>query len=495
MEDPGREDVWALLRAFSSPSGQSPEAISLPESTLGRALRQGSEYLPPGYSHLIRALGGLFDGPSVPQQQADWQAALDRARAGGAPLSQALAAAGESPIGAAVAGATQGVRPARLQNMWHGTDSNYSAREIAREGFRRGGSAELSIRGTSVSDDPSLSLANFAGGDPDNMLRVRTTIDPRTVRNLSPGQYAAFGTKDVPAPRPGDAPAYSKPQSYYSESEIFWPTETAGQATLTATPADTLLMRRLNEELTRRRELLGEADMLRDGMAILNRGREGDPASPSRWGGRANIWDALLSGRVSMPVPSALQTIMNDRALLSSRSDRPMFHRAVTEMASPMTDSGLASGLLEQIFPQRMRQIASVEDQARQVRNAYDRQSNIGRTIATYPKYEPLPPRAHFEIREQNNAYRNFVRQNENLYRMILDNPVGEATGGIDSLLLRDVMRNLVGNPAHFSDLSSSIANLRGNVPNLREADLRRVLRDPTQMQELIDNWGFPPTR
>ena len=66
-----------------------------------------------------------------------------------------------------------------------------------REGFVKGGSAELKLKGTSLSRDPLVSLnPEFASGDPEKMLVVKPNIDPKNIRNLKPSEYVQ-GLKTV----------------------------------------------------------------------------------------------------------------------------------------------------------------------------------------------------------------------------------------------------------------------------------------------------------
>lgn len=76
--------------------------------------------------------------------------------------------------------------------LWHGTKGEEQAEDITRSGFQKGRSAELGISGTSLSDDPSLSLNRFSEGDPTGMLKVSPEgIDASQVFNLRPSAYAA----------------------------------------------------------------------------------------------------------------------------------------------------------------------------------------------------------------------------------------------------------------------------------------------------------------
>lgn len=88
------------------------------------------------------------------------------------------------------AGSVQGIK--RIPMMFHGIKEGRSAVDsVLSEGFTKGVSSGKRIPGTSISEDPLVSLHTFGRGDPKNVVGVDVLVPPSQIRNLSPGEYAA----------------------------------------------------------------------------------------------------------------------------------------------------------------------------------------------------------------------------------------------------------------------------------------------------------------
>lgn len=188
----------------------------------------------PGTGEAISA----FESAQSGQRAKD---AFDQRRYGeaaGEAILSALAGAGAIPV---VGGAIRGVKPNRLRALWHGADDPASAKDIVKHGFKRGESAEINLQGTSTSRDPYVS-GRFAGGDTSRLLRVSSDVDPKTVRNLRPSEYATndlavTGRYDPEKLRHVPEPVVSKPGHRFQESEIFFTRPKEGVPPLKAQPA------------------------------------------------------------------------------------------------------------------------------------------------------------------------------------------------------------------------------------------------------------------
>lgn len=102
------------------------------------------------------------------------------------PLNFGLSALGALPFVPGV-GAVRGVK--RLPPLYHGTEKWSS---VLREGLKYGENSELSIPGSSLTSDPTVSMRrSFGDNDPRNVLRVTPDVDPQNVRNVSFGEYHA----------------------------------------------------------------------------------------------------------------------------------------------------------------------------------------------------------------------------------------------------------------------------------------------------------------
>lgn len=121
----------------------------------------------------------------------------------------------------ALAGALKGVKPGKwLKGFYHGAKYG-NPDKIIREGFTEGQSAEIGLSGSSLAEDPLVSLKLFSspsGGDEqmENVLRVFPKTKAEDVYNLPPDVYHS-GV--VP---PGEQPVfYGKPNRAYKEAETF----------------------------------------------------------------------------------------------------------------------------------------------------------------------------------------------------------------------------------------------------------------------------------
>ncbi len=104
------------------------------------------------------------------------------------------------------------------QTLYHGTKDPEAAESIAKTGFTKGASAEKNITGTSMSEDPLLSVYNFAEGADSMLTARRPDVD---IKNMRPSEYVK--TPDYWAETADTVPPFHKPQSYFQEDEIFFP--------------------------------------------------------------------------------------------------------------------------------------------------------------------------------------------------------------------------------------------------------------------------------
>ena len=118
------------------------------------------------------------------------------------------------------------MRPTR-QTVYHGTHSGPSVLE---EGWTTGGSAELGIPGTSLSEDMTIAGGSFSGlsgsGGADVIVGRIPEESMGQVRNLRPSEYYAMPyLQDLKGQiKEGEEiMATRKPQSYYREAETFVP--------------------------------------------------------------------------------------------------------------------------------------------------------------------------------------------------------------------------------------------------------------------------------
>ena len=175
----------------------------------------------------------------------------------------------------------------RWPKMYHGTQVDLDT--IMEEGFQRGSSAELHIPGTSMSEDPVMSMKVFAARHPDWVLGVDPQIPPSEVYNLSPSAYM---TREVP----GDfTDIYRKP-GLFAEAETFarrgkryTPEMQSRQAELEKTLIETEnemadLWQRPPGPATeaRRTELSGKRMQLMNELGALQEGAKTTRATPRR---------------------------------------------------------------------------------------------------------------------------------------------------------------------------------------------------------------------
>lgn len=333
------------------------------------------------------------------------------------PDPQELAQTQESLLAALLgfAGAAYGLRRGRLRNLWHGTSDSDAVRAIAQQGFTRGGSAELHIPGTSVSDDPLLSLRNFAESNPKRMLRVETPVSPESIRNLSPGEYAAFGSPL--APLEGRALGYSKPQSYYSESEIFFPRPESAESV----PA--LRGRPLEE---------GEQQSLR------KHARRHSPSGTVFDSASLNLADQIYyptkafqearagNGTLEWVTPAKLLQTIQAAASKLTRSERTSFTRNTlfSDILYLDVSDSSAAKIYKMLFPDTYRDVLGIAERAQMVSRTYTQQRSIGEHIAslTDTKRKSSGGSSPDELKtakelisQQNESYRNFTVWNNEL--------------------------------------------------------------------------------
>ena len=115
-----------------------------------------------------------------------------------------------------------------------------AAEAIEKEGFTGGSSAELKLKGTSMSRDPLMSYRGFSDHG-EGMMEVTTTED-LPLHDLRPSDYLLGVT-------PSDLNAtYRKPNTFFMEDELFAPKRTGAQGHLEARIMDAEEVDKLTKE-------------------------------------------------------------------------------------------------------------------------------------------------------------------------------------------------------------------------------------------------------
>ena len=463
----------------------------------GRALEQMPEStsaINPAIPFLSRALGGLLNAPDLSEQMRENEARLQEAyRQAGAvtPEQQSMFRMTHTefmdPLGqqfTGFLGNIHGVNPNRL-NLWHGTRDPASARGIELGGFQQGGSAELRIPGTSMATDPMMSYRMFGGQDPLRMLRSRADVDPSTVRNLSPGEYSASGMEGID---PSTFRATSKPQSYYQETELFFPQQSGGQASLTdirgLTPQERAALQR--RQVSREELDLASQDY---GQRLASTGVE-----PQYWDP-----DSVRDLVRRPPTPAEGLELLRRRAQDATRYDRPQMPSMIAEQAEWSLATPRVSDTWDLVFPEDMARLADIHRRARGLENTYTTQQFLGENIAQGAESlrgRPVPPEMRMVMNQQNNMYRQFTAANEPFIRGLQDLPVPPASRLEQQQTMRDMIRNSASGGMSFRTVAERIVpemQSLGYTPQqirsiVRELDTFNLAARPaTQIRRTLD--------
>ena len=430
--------------------------------------------IPPETPYVGGLAGGLapmFEGPSLIERQRRHDEEQEAAaRAAGANTPQEIARwrlrnpdVGPVAQDVAFSGSVFGISPNRLRGF-HGVKRTGDPDVILDTGFARGRS-DTGEAGTSIASDPLVSLRNFAHGqDPERMLVARSNLDPGQIRNLSPGEYSAAM---LPELRPGNFPAVSKPQSYFAESEIFYPERSGGQASLVD-------RRRLNpqeEEYLARAESV-RSDLVNDIAAYRNR------VADLRTRNMTYHEAERLAN--APPTPAEALRLIQRYARLATRYERPTLPHALAEQAE-FPRIGNQARSFEMLFPEDMARLRGIDLRGQDLASMQLGQRALGERIAADVGANRNMPSEEITraMGEQTDAYRRFVQGNEAYVRGIQDMPLPPVERIQQQLVMRDIIRNTVG--AGQGAVSEAVEALVPEMLRLgfTQQQIRSMVREP----------------
>lgn len=426
-------------------------------------LRTAPAGMPFGLDYMLRGLAPAFEGPSVNEQQAEF----NRRTAGMTPRQQ-LEALADNPVAQQLyfQGSTFGGNPRRLLQQWHGTSSPGAQQSIAQGGFTRGQHSELGdMYGTSVARDPTHSMEHFAEGYTSRMLRAPTDVTPGEVRNIRPGEYSAMRSGLMTPPE--NLRALALPQSTLTETEIFFPRASGGQSSLSPRGLTQAEEEALNRAYGRRFEVGQDVTDFRTRSALVSR-------NPAHW-----TPDQVYTLSSQPPTPAEALRLVQQQALNSPRTEIAHRYRDVTDslIDRPHSDS------YRLLFPEDMQRIADIDAAGRRLTNQWDAQRQVGRQVEHTAWREARPdqalsPATQARMGQQDNMYRDYVRRSDQFQRSLQDLPLSST----DRLAQQLVMRDLI--EASHRTRTPFNATVDYLVPEMRSVgfspvETRQLLREP----------------